>query len=58
MKTLEFRGSLIMYELISSLTMVSGVIPKQNTRRELNLLKIELTNARTKEENYKERLRL
>ena len=47
-----------MCELISSLTMVNGVIHKLNTRRELNLLKIELTNAKIKEENYKERLKL
>lgn len=58
MKTHEFRGSLIMYGLILSLTMVNGVILKLNIRRELNLLKKELTNAITKEKNYKERLRL
>ena len=46
-----------MYGLISNLTMVNGVILKLNIRRELNPLKIELTNAITKEENYKERLR-
>ena len=47
-----------MCELISSLTTVNGVILKLNIRRELNQLKIELINAKIKEKNFKERLRL